>query len=587
MALAARAAGEHGASYALHAPHGRALWDALLETGRLPNEDFGRRRAQVGEIGAEKEVRGPVGLARSALAIEFAVPPGETVECTYILTWHFPNFRELAHRNAPEPRLIGLRYAERFADASAVAAWLGREHQRLAADARRFHDAFYATSLPPWLLKAVAAGWSVLYRSAWWDRQGRFGIWEGLGCCGLQTIDVGHYASLAILQLFPELEAAQNRLSAANREPTGKVPHLMPGTFGCNDSRGGRGRIDLGAQWVLAVWRSAVARGNLDDARDLWPAVEQNLELLAQADADGDGLPNNQGPDQTYDRFPLFGTSAYVGFLYLAALRAAADLAQRLGRHDRNLHYTALADRAAGTLERQLWNGRYFNLSYDPYRREANTGCMTDQLNGDWFWRQASGTALVNDRRVRQALRSVLRHNRRSAGRQAWIANCSWPRGGGARIVLEGSDQVNCPWSGVEYALAAHLALVGLPREALRIARDVFARYEEAGLRFDHVECGEFYYRALSVWSVYQAMWGLAYDGLAARLTAAPPEGDARFLVTVPSGCAEARWAESAGTLALAGLIGRIELRAFRFRGRDVPIEPATIEPGREVTLHP
>ena len=47
---------------------------------------------------------------------------------------------------------------------------------------------------------------------------------------------------------------------------------------------------------------------------------------------DGDGLPDHAGlPDQTYDTWPMHGPSAYGGLLWLAALRAAEELARRDG----------------------------------------------------------------------------------------------------------------------------------------------------------------------------------------------------------------------------------------------------------------
>ena len=53
---------------------------------------------------------------------------------------------------------------------------------------------------------------------------------------------------------------------------------------------------------------------------------------LQQYDHDGDGLPENNGyPDQTYDEWVVQGESAYCGGLWLAALRAAEEIARTLG----------------------------------------------------------------------------------------------------------------------------------------------------------------------------------------------------------------------------------------------------------------
>ena len=163
-------------------------------------------------------------------------------------------------------------------------------------------------------------------------------------------------------------------------------------------------------------------------------------------------------------------------------------------------------------LEDQLWNGEYYRLCYDPADGFANEGVMAYQVNGDWFVRQVSGAGLLPDRKVRSALRAVVEF---CTSEHDYVANCAWPFGGAIEIGRHTSDQANSPWSGVEYALAAHLIDLGLEREGLQVARDVWNRYERAGLRFNHVECGANYYRALSSWAVYLALLGFAFGALA------------------------------------------------------------------------
>jgi uncharacterized protein (DUF608 family) len=584
LALLAHTPLPHEVSRAVHPRHGRDLWDALLRAGRLENRDWGAATAHIGEIGAERETEGAKGTQRAALCLSFTVGPGAEAECTFLLTWHFPNFRELDYRDTPG-ECIGVQYATRFPGAVEVARWLWSHRRRLEEQTRRFHAAFYETSLPAWERDAINAALSVLLRSCWWDRRGRFGVWEGLGCCGLQTIDVGHYGSLPILQLFPRLDAALNRLSAANCEPSGKVPHLMPGQFGRNDYKGGRGRIDLCAQFALAVWRHVLWTGDLEFGRALWPVVERNVALLEQTDTDGDGLPNNEGPDQTYDRFPLYGTSAYVGLLYLAGLRAACDLGQWLGQADPAARYRVKAERAAGELDRQLWNGSCYNLSCQSGQGTSNGGCMADQVNGDWFYRQSSGRGLLDDQRVRTALATVVRRNRRTGGPQAWLANCTWPEGRQQPAPSEGSDQANCPWSGVEYAVAAHMILMGMVEQGRQVAWDVFNRYEAAGMRFNHVECGEYYYRAMSAWALLAAEFGIAYDGLQRRLRVVPPAEDAKFLVCAPSGYAQALWRQKERTLELRVLGGTLDLAKVTVRGEEADVRPGTLSEGDQIAI--
>lgn len=571
-------------SYALHPRHGRDLWEPLLRDGRLENEDFSREGGTVGEIGAERKIEGPKGHTRGALCAAFDVGAGSEESCVWYLTWHFPNFFETERKGKPGND-IGVQYANRFRDEVEVATWLSRERSHLEAASRKFHDALGASSLPAWEKDCVCACLSVLLRACWWDRQSRFGIWEGIGCCGLQTIDVGHYSAWAVMQFFPELDAAQNRLSASNLEPSGKVPHTMPGRFDCNDFGGGRGRIDLCAQYILSVWRHARWTGDVEELRRRWPVMQTNLRWMEATDTDGDGLPNNHGPDQTYDRFPMHGTTAYVGFLYLAALRAMAEASEWLGDEGGAAALAGRASAAAAELDRQLWNGEYYHLGHDRAGQGINSGCMTDQVNGDWFYRQATGTALLDDGKVRRSLASVIRWNRRTAGPHAWLANATWPKGGTVAITRRGSDQANCPWSGVEFAVAAELLWLGQRDEARQTLWDVFERHEDAGMRFNHCECGEFYHRSMSAWAVCDAEFGVAYDGVRRQLAVRPPEADASFVVMFPHGWAAARWEAATGTLVLRALDGEIRLESVVVAGREVATAGRVLREGEELRV--
>ena len=92
---------------------------------------------------------------------------------------------------------------------------------------------------------------------------------------------------------------------------------------------------------------------------------------------------------------------------------------------------------------------------------------MADQLNADGFVRQVNGEGLVTDKRVASALRTILETCGNAHG---FIANCARPAGDTVAIGRHTAGQSNWPWSGVEYALAAHLVLTGRERDGVRIA---------------------------------------------------------------------------------------------------------------------
>jgi hypothetical protein len=192
----------------------------------------------------------------------------------------------------------------------------------------------------------------------------------------------------------------------------------------------------------------------------------------------------------------------------------------------------ARLENALAELDEQLWNGTYYRLCYDAVNGVGNEGIMADQINADWFVRQTTGSTLLPEAKVRSALSQILQHCRMEQG---FIANCVWPLGGEIKIGRHTVDQAHTPWSGVEYSLAAHLILIGMEQEGLALARDVWDRYERAGLRFNHVECGEHYYRAMSAWTVYLALSGFALNRLEQSITVAVRDEEATFVVNTPT----------------------------------------------------
>lgn len=569
-------------SYVFHPRSSRDVWDSFHQSGQLENLDIGDFQGAVGNLGAERLVRLRRGMPFGALCHTVELLPGEQRKITLFLTWNFPNFIEADYpAKKRSGQTIGVHYGGHFKDAGQVLTYGARNFLDLRARTAQFFDAYYQASFPAWLLEAASAQLSTLVKSSWWDRAGRFGIWEGLGCCGLQTTDITYYGSFPILLFFPTLQRSQMRLTRANIEMPGKIPHMMPANFSCADVDH-RGRIDLIPQYILLVWRDVAWSGDLEYAREMWPSIKEALAYFQMIDTDGDGLPNNTGPDQTYDQFPLKGTSAFVGFLYAASLSAAAQLARVVGEDGFAVELGSRLKDALSGLDEQLWNGDYYRLCFDPVDGIANHGVMADQVNGDWFLRQSSGHGLLPDARVRSALRAILEF---CSASQGFIANCAWPFGGAIEIGRHTSDQANSPWSGVEYALAAHLVLMGMEAEGLQVAQDVWQRYEQAGLRFNHIECGANYYRALSSWAVYLALTGFAWDALEQVLTLRVRRGPARYVLNTPSAWGEVISTGPRGELTFALIQGELTIRAVRLAGTRASRGMAALD-GEVIPVH-
>lgn len=479
--------------------------------------------------------------------------PGETGIVTFVLAWHFPCFIDA------EKIDLGRMYAHRFASAQDVASHVAANLADVKKKTAAFRDVFYRSTLPNWLMDAINAQFTTLFKSSWWTKDGTFAIWEGLGCCGLQTVDVAYYGSVALIALFPDLAKQAMRLSARHQNPSGRIPHFFPGTFEYPDAYH---MIDLMPKFTLMVWRDYLWTGDRAYLNEMWPRVRAATEHNRALDRNGDFVCDNHGIDQSYDGWEFEGTSSYVGLINAAGFKAAAKMAVLCGEPELAEDYQRLAAIGAASLDRLLWNGEYFDLFYDIATDVRDTCCMSDQVNGQWFADLIELGSLLPDVKIESALKAIYAHNRKGDH----LRNGVWPRGGEP----DHGGQWTAVWTGTEYMVAAHMVARGLVDEGLSAAKAVYDRYAKDGRTWNHGECGDHYYRPLVALAILYAAQGFHYSAVEGRLTLAPcvePGNHVSPLIT-PLAWGEVRYREDAhgARIEIEVMQGRLALRTLETR---------------------
>ncbi len=370
------------------------------------------------------------------------------------------------------------------------------------------------------------------------DDPGRFALLECLDpdYRYYDTVDVDFYASFAVQRLFPELEARGIRdlLAAvpvddpeivtiiasglqAARKVGGTVPHDLGGPDDDPFYRPNRYRYqevsawrDLGPKFVLQLWRDAVADPRSDALiRDAWPTVDDVLTRLSERDLDGDGLPEHDGADQTYDTWPMHGPSAYGGSLWLAAVAAAAAMARRLELTDDARRWDGWLERGRAAFDTRLWRGDHY--AYDDGGGPSSDSVMADQLAGQWYADVTGLGDLVPKDRVAAALRTIHRLNVRGfADGSMGAVNGMHPDG----TIDTSSEQSKEVWVGTTYALAAFMLGRGQTDEGWDTARGAAAVTYGRGLWFRTPEAydrqgnyrASLYLRPLAIWAIEEAL---------------------------------------------------------------------------------
>jgi hypothetical protein len=174
----------------------------------------------------------------------------------------------------------------------------------------------------------------------------------------------------------------------------------------------------------------------------------------------------------------------------------------------------------------KLWNGEYYVLWREMRRGGAGAGrldecCMTDQIDGDWFTALMGWGSVLPPDRVRAALRAILKYN---YDPEDGLRNASYPPGKKTRLSTYKNFQADGLWSGIEYAIASMMIDYGMASEGKAVAKTVYDRYLRAGRVWNHVECGNYYYRAMSSWALLLSLSGFRIDAPAQKLTFAPAQ---------------------------------------------------------------
>ena len=512
--------------------------DQPLETGELEERpDFGTMG--LGLIGEPAEQISPEADAplcdklAGEVGRKLRLDAGQSATVTFVLTWHFPN---LTMDKLPGGRF----YATRFASAAAVAEYVALHFERLAGETKLWRDTWYDSTLPYWFLDRTFLNTSILATSTCHRfKDGRFYGWEGVGCCAGTCGHVWQYAH-AVARLFPALE----------RDTRARVDFglaLKPdGAIYFRGEHNDIPAIDAQAGAILRAYREHQMSGDDAFLRKIWPGIKQAMEWLINKDANGDGIiESNQHNTLDTD---WFGPVTWLSGLYVAALRAAEEMARETGDTEFAGRCREIFEQGQRNLVAKLFDGEFFANKPDPRHAEAinsGSGCEIDQVMGQsWAWQVGLGRVLP-EKETLSALRSLWRYNftpdvgpyreANKPGRwyampgEAGLLMCTFPRADWNYDKAKGkgadwaAGYFNECMNGFEYQAAGHMIWEGLVQEGLAVTRAVHDRYGASRRNpWNEIECGDHYARSMASYGVFLAACGFEYHGPKGHIGFAP-----------------------------------------------------------------
>ena len=461
-------------------------WEPFAREGRLLNQTDG------GEAFGEFDE--PMG----ALAVRLTLAPGETAEIPFYYTWHMPHHH------------LGHRYARTFSSAWDVGAHLNRIEGSLLLRAREWHEVVKSGPWPEWLSDGLINTLCVYSAASWWTARGQFTLYENpVKWPLMDSLDVRYYGTLPLAMLYPKLERSTLELFRRAQRPDGRIPHdLGRAQINCpsDGTTAGVPWKDLSTKYALMVYRNWLWSDEASWLTRFYPSVKRAMRWQIAQDRDGDGLPENEGRDSTFDLWDFFGVSSYTASIHLAALRATEELARAAGDAEFARICRQQFDAGAASFDATLWAGGYYRAAVGK-DGAAYEACIAGQLNGQWYAHLLGLGDLLPRERIREAVATMLRLN--GAASPFGAVNAVFPDG---RVDVSSMHAANI-WAGETYALASLAIYEGFVDEGMGLAERMWRTFAEHAKRpwsqTDVVDAadgrpvdGEFYVRNLAIWSV-------------------------------------------------------------------------------------
>ena len=483
----------------------------------------------------------------SSLCDSAVIKPNEEKAFTFIISWYFPNRpkgwieydADLKRYNEGGYDIIRNYYATKFSDAWNVGEYVINNFEYLESKSKAFEDALYSTTLPVYVIDAIASNiMSMKSHCCFRIEGGAFLGWEGIrdyvGCGQGNVNHVWNYAT-AVANLFPDLEISmRNTEFNIELQENGDMPFRARKILGeskwdmipaCDGEFGS----------ILRIYREWKYTGDDDFLRGIWDNMMKALDFsLREWDTDNDGVLDGK-MHVTYD-IEFYGPNTMTNTIYLGAIKGVAEMARHLGKNEVADKFEKRFKEASEKVDKMLFNGEYYIQKLDDvdaYRYQYGKGCLTDQLLGQ-FMAEAAGLGYVLPKEhVKKTLESIYKYNFRdnmdkvpnvqrtyALNDEAGLVLCSWPHGGRPRFPFAYCDEV---WTGVEYTIAVQMIKEGMIDEALTIIMAIRDRYD--GYKrspWSETEAGHHYVRPMSSFSLLTAFSGQETDMVSNTLTFHP-----------------------------------------------------------------
>lgn len=482
---------------------------------------------------------------------------GASVSERFVLSWYVPNnynyWNPCTYENGRHKTWKNY-YATVFESADEVGRYSVKGFDELYKKTLEFKDELFDSSVHDCIKDAVSATISVLksptvLRLENGEFYGFEGVHEEEGSCEGTCQHVWNYA-YALCFLFPELERSIRDLEFKySTFESGEMRFRLPLPLGRKQEKF-RACVDGQMGAVIKTYREWKISGDNEWLKSVWGIIEKIMDFAwskeneDEWDKDKDGVLEGR-QHHTLD-MELFGPSSWLQGFYLAALKAASEMAGFLGYREKCEEYLKIFEKGKKWTRENLFNGEYFIHKIDikdkgivdhfncsdvywndetkEIKYQIAEGSEIDQLCGQWHANICGLGEIFDKGQVHTALCSMMKNNFKESMRnfanpwrifalndESGTVMCDYPEG----VYKPKHPIAYCEETmhGFEYQFAGLLFSEGMIDDGIKVVSAVRDRYDGAKRNpWNEIECGSNYARSMASFAILPILSGFIFD---------------------------------------------------------------------------
>lgn len=472
-------------------------------------------------------------LEHGSIIHRVKLAPGGRRTIRMVFAWYSPYFVDQMGN------LRGHVYENWFKNSLDVVHFATRRRRKMVEGVNTWHKLCFDNTLPDWLKEALVNFPSHYFKTTWWLKDRRYLHLESLSCPNMEPIHVFLHASYIDSLLFPDLHQQILDRAASEQHETGFMSQggVNAGLFLVEGGDAGRSKqLCSGMSYILMVYGLYRATGNILFLRKHWPHVLKALGWYRIADENGDGLPDRGFTTFDSEFFAQADTNCEAAILYIASLKAAGAMAEAVGDKRTLEACNDHIARASASVERQLWNGKYFTSYWSKENPDKPDLLYAFELLGAHAAETLGLSLPLEPEKIEATLDALLSYNGKAS---KWgIVNIVQPKKYKSKPVFPGNpgyiySYEKAIWPASSFYVSAMLASLGRTNEAFVLAKrtyDNLARNvnelwnipDGFHSKKGHPTINDHYTRHNILWTLPMALAGLQFDATSQHLVFRP-----------------------------------------------------------------